>query len=611
MNAPVLSTTTTENTAPAPVCPVCVAPVGGTHACTRCGWTLCAGPWVGLANDEHLRRFGDDLSDARRRFDLGVAVVAALGEPAVLDRMLPLLRGGRPGDAEVADAMRAWAPAEAELVTDVVSPFMARFAAAIDDPARTLTLLELTPEGVHRARLRTDAVGTPNLESPPRTTPWAELLPTLPADADECRFTLAHAPDALREFDPRRLVPEPEGKGHWVVVLNRLRGWRGVDTATTAFRWVHPVRGPGLADVLDELVAGAPLRLAHSLVLVAVDDKGATKTVRHPLFRPGAVAEETQDVEVEVETPAGGAQLVLAVVAGPGWAQARDCTPVMVSRCALPQGTPVTLRFRLRGPGAVQVTGATRTMPDPHTADTWPALLKELPATHHRRPDSLDVAIAVERGGSSHEFARRRGLAVALLDQIADQHPNPDSVRVAVLAYADHEGKGRAGVVSGCDLASLAHARRTLTDLREAVLVEPKAAPVEDALHDAVRLDWTARRRHLVLIGSRLPHPSQYATVHQCANGFRVEDGLTSLRLSSVGRLVIWDQPDWCRTKTPETQRIATMWRSLGGSSGATLLANTDAGVLVRNALVTRREPPQAELLFPLVPASPDLEKDR
>ena len=611
MNAPVLSATATENTDPSPVCPVCVTPVGGAHACTRCGWTLCSGPWVGLANDEHLRRFCDDLSDARRQFDLGVAVVAALGEPDVLDRMLPLLRGGRPTDAEVADALRAWAPAEAELVTDVVSPFMARFAAAGADPARKLTLLELTPEGVHRVRLRTDAVGTPTLESPPRTTPWAELLPTLPADADECRFVLASAPDALRELDPRRLVPEPEGKGHWVVVLNRLRGWRGADTATAAYRGVHPVRGPGLAEVLDELLAGAPLRLAHSLVLVDVDDKGATKAVRHPLFRPGAVAEETQDVEVVVEAPAGGAQLVLAVVAGPGWAQARDCAPVMVSRCVLPQGRPATLRFRLRGPGSVQITGATRMMRDPHTADTWPALLEELPTTHHRRPDSLDVAIAVERGGSSHEFARRRGLAIALLDQIADQHPNPDSVRVAVVAYADHEGKSRAGVVSGCDLAPLARARRTLTDLCEAVLVEPKAAPVEDALRDAARLGWTARRRRLVLIGSRPPHPSEYATIDRCANGFRFEDGLTSLHQSSVRRLVIWDQPDWCRTKTPETQRVAAVWRSLGGQSGTTLLADADAALLVRNALVNRHEPSQAELLFPLVPASPDLEKHR
>lgn len=613
MNTPVLSATATTKpttNAPIPACPVCAEPVGTTDRCTRCRWTLSAGPWVGLADSEHLRRFGDDLSDARRLFDLGAAVAAALGDPAVLNRMLPLVRGGRPGDAEVADALRVWAPVEAELVTDVVSPVLARFAAATDDPARTLTLLELTPEGVHRAQLRTDAVGTPSLASPPRTTTWAELLPTLPADVDECRFVLAHAPEALRGLDQKRLTLEPQGKAHWVVVLNRLRGWRAVDTTTAMFRSVHPVRGPGFAEVLDELLAGAPLRLDHSLVLVAVDRDGSTKAVRHPLFRPGSVAEETEEVEVELEAPADCGQPVLAVVAGPRWAPARECAPVVVSRCPLPPGRPVTLRFRLRAPGAVHVVGS-RTMPDPHTADTWPALLDELPAVHHRRPDSLDLAIAVERGGVEDEFTRRRDLAVDLLEHLAAQHQNRDSVRVAVIAYADHEGLGRAAVVSGCRLEPLAHAMRELDGLHETVVVEPKAAPVEDALRAAASLAWAARHRHLVLIGGRPPHPSHYANIRQCPNGFRIEDELRSLGRLPVRRLVVWDEPDWCRTNNRETQRTAAAWRSLGGAPGYTPLADADAGALVRHMLLTGQEPPQAELLFPIAPAGTDLENPR
>ncbi|WP_424184704.1 hypothetical protein ACOBQX_22790 [Actinokineospora sp. G85] len=567
---------------------------------------LVAGPWVGPVTEARARAHADRLDRARTAFDLATAASAALGSAEAMSGLRRFARGD-PSHDEVAEALLSWQPPAAEPVAEAVASAVAALTA---DPApveRALVVKQVTAEGVVEAEVRADALGVPTLARPVRTTPWRDLEPGLPADEHARRFALAGDPEALARW--ARVPAEPETATRWTVLLNGVAGWRAVDTALGARRRVHRVRGAALTDeVLTGLLADAPLRLDHSLVLVDLAPTGHTMPVRVPLFAAGTVASAAPVVEVCVEGAAGREESVLAVVAGPPGAPARQCAPVLVRRCALPGDAPVPLRFSLRGPGSVELHAPVDTAPDPGSRATWPGVLAELPTTHDRRPAALDLAVAVELGGTAHQVAARRDLLLGVLDHLIAQHPAPDSVRVAVLAYEDHLGRAAVPVVSGCSLVALPRARAELAGLGATEAYEPNAAPVEDALAAAAALPWTARARRLLLVGARPPHPSKVANIPRCPNEHRWEAARTALRALGVDQTAVWDRPEWCVPRNRLALRTTDLWRDLGHRPGAPLLAGADpADVVAAAGLIPRARRP-TPLRIPLLPAGPDQE---
>lgn len=597
-------------TAPALVaCPVCGYDVPDRPACAWCGWVLSDGPWLGGITARHQRDFDASLAAARRAFDLRAAVLASAGDTPALDRLAGLVRGGRPGATEIATALGTAPPPPATTsIAAAVTPALAALVGAGDAyPPRVLAIVDVRADGVAVARLTVDDIGVPSAVAPVRVTPWHTLVPGLPRDPDACRLVLAGGlGDAARPAAGSVTAPAVDTDD--IVVLHRLAGWPLPDLLVRRYPVVHRVSPdePALGDGLVPALTGmAPLRHGYGLVLVGVDERGTTRPVRLPLFAEGTVAGRHSVATATVTGPAAGREpAVLAVVAGPPDTPPRLCRPVTVARCALPVGERATLEFRLDGPGRVTVLRPSA-RPDSDAARDWPDLLDDVPDVYQPDVNAVDVVFAVELGGSQKQVDRRRELVTDVIRFVEDHHPEPNAVRVGVIGYGDHRGSGRQPVATMLDLDSPAAARGFVAGLGHSEPVEPRNAPVEDALRIARRgMRWRARPvgRRFVLVGARPPHPAaDEGSVARCPNGLTWKKELERLERLEVQHVAVWDRPHWSRNNSQDSRRVEAIWRQLAQPRLTMLLDLVEPAVVARDARVlgTGRQP--APLLFPLI----------
>ncbi|MCP2167293.1 hypothetical protein [Goodfellowiella coeruleoviolacea] len=606
-----------------PTCPVCRHNATDARVCARCGWTLATPPWLDLDAEADVTAFAAELAARRRAFDLAAAALAAGfpvgGDTALFTRLAGRVRGGRPDSAELASATRdAPAPPEGQPVAALVAPAVARLVGAADR-ARTLAVLDVHAEGVTVARLGVDAAGVPSVVEPVRLVGWREVLPGLPPTADDLLLALAGGVGASEDVpDPDRARP-PAVSADEVLVLHRLAGWPVPDAVAARLGTPHPVRRgqpPLDEDAAAAWAALAPLRHDYRLVLVAVDGRGATRPVSRRLFASGTSAAGRPVASVAVTGPVRPAALhpVLAVVTGPPGTPPRQCAPVAVFHARLRPNTRDTLEFRLDGPGRVALLRPDGE-PAPEALATWPDVLDDVPAVYRPDAHAADVVFAVELCGRPLAAAqRRRDLVAEAIDHLGRVHPAPDSVRVAVLGYRDHVAQGPRALAGSRRFGTVAEAAAVVAGLAAGPLTEPWAAPVEDALARARRLDWRPApvARRLVIVGSRPPHLDYDASAPRCPHGCDWRRDLALLDNLAVHHVAVWDRPAWSERDIPEARQAIEAWRAFGLPRLPLLLDRVDAARVVREARVVPKAAPTAPLLFPLpVPTDTSDPEDR
>ncbi|GLY50783.1 hypothetical protein [Lentzea sp. NBRC 102530] len=575
-------------------CPVCAYVVPATPSCTRCDWVLSAGPWLDVDPLRRRNDFHAELTAARQEFDVAAALLASGDDADLLGRLLAHVRGGAPEQ-----------PVRVRPAAHRTEPLAAVGATAMELVARRgeLAVVDVRLDGVAVARIDVTDRHVPALTGTVRLHAWRDLMPSLPHDPDELALVLAggvgrdqrRAPVELADLD----------LGDHVLVLHRLAGLTIPDIFVSRFADVRLVsRGEPLDDAaVASWIARAPLRHDISLVLVDVDDAGVTRPVTRTLFSAGTSARDLPLARVNVQAPAGGRDaLALAVVSGPPGTPPRQCAPISVLRCDLTPSQPHELEFRLDGPGEVALVRPGGTT-DATTAAGWPDLLDEMPMRYQPDANALDLAIALELGGDPDTVNPRRDLAVGVLAHLAAHHPDPSAVRVCVIGYDDHL-RGRGVLKKTRGFVGLQDAEDFAATLPCSTPVEPKGAPVEDALATARALTWRPlpSARRLLVIGGRPPHPAVDAGISRCPHQYDWRVLLRQLENDHVVHAAVWDRPAWTERSNNEAKLATQTWHALASPRPPMLLhGGVTAAYVVKEAKAVRDATPQPPLLFPLV----------
>ncbi|GAA2971277.1 hypothetical protein [Actinokineospora diospyrosa] len=571
-------------------CPVCqrADPVGA-H-CPGCGWLLSAGPWVGAPTAARVRSFETAFAAACRTWDLAAAAVAAgypdAGDPVRFGRMVERARGPEPEQSDLRAAVDAAAGRRQELGTvgDAIGPALLTGA----------TIIDIGPGGITEAELEPDDLGRPRLTDLVHHT-WQSL--GLPADDDQARLALATGSATV----------EPDWPAD-AIVLNRLAGWRTADAMVADRPNTHRVRGNEPAvdhDLVHDLALALPQRHACGLVLIDVAADGRTSTVTHPLFPRGATALDSQEAVVRIGAPSQSTSVLIAVVAGPPGTPPWRCAPISTSSCELTPDRQHVVRVRLTGPCQVEIVEP-RTEPDQWAVDTWPASLERVPPRYRRHDHAVDLVVAIELGRNG--FRTRQELTLDLFDSIEREHPDPATVRIAVLGYSDHKGRDPQQVLTVQEFGPLNLAREFVDGLHGTPVVEQWAAPVEDALWAAASLPWRPVPRTLVLLGSRPPHPTDLGRgrAPSCPNRHRWNDLLTSLDRDEVHRVAVWDQPPWWTPHDEPSGQASATWAALSSPRTPLRADWATADRLAAEARVLGRAGPATTMPFPLTRVAQD-----
>lgn len=249
-------------------CPVCGEPASAEERCVRCAWILRTDYFLGHPAPEEQVDFDERMRSACRAHDLRCAARAAgfpaHGDDQLLARLLRFVRGGLPGDRELAGARS----------------FPAKELAQPRPLGQAGVCAEVDADGITLVRFGQHDDQVYEFAETERLS-WRELLPTLPDDVDEQRFLLA--------------------------------GGRPVNTSALPVDRVGPLRAihcaaPGwpvlerVAAILQEEHPNAPVSYVNSLTAPVWRDPGriAAFTAADDVVATGAV-----DGTVRVRTAAG------------------------------------------------------------------------------------------------------------------------------------------------------------------------------------------------------------------------------------------------------------------------------------------------------------------
>ena len=508
-------------------CPVCGLATGPAPACVECDWTLRTALRPGPVTTRLRADFETRLGTARRRFDARAAALVS-ADPGRLARWI---RGGAPDHAEWAAALRDVAAATAGAVTEETA--RAALTAALRGLAdgAGLTIVEVGPEGIAVIQATTDRLGTPLLRTEPPAAPWTGLLPILSAQDDERLFQLAggiagldrsllakHLAEAL----PRGMLPA--GNGAETVVTCQPAGWRLLEDAARQVAEGNAgatlMRVVGLPSEQNgptgSLRARMPLLRGYAVVVATIAPAaGAVTLGTRPLFRPG----DTQGAESVLtfrRAPGdrGAATLAVTVADQPSSHVKGDGSGLdVVSLHEIPlPGEPVfRVRAVLDAPGRIRFTepGGVISLARP-----WPEVVAAIPRRVDVLPGPVDLVCALELAGSKEQVDRRRDLIGELLEDLADEYPEPGRLRVGLLGCTNHvfaPGEERKRVVRRHPLGDPAEAQFALASFRGDPIRYADAAPLEDMLSLAQDMlaysSAQGRSSRLLLVAGRRAHP--------------------------------------------------------------------------------------------------------
>ncbi|MFG1962397.1 hypothetical protein [Nonomuraea sp. NPDC049028] len=342
---------------------------------------------------------------------------------------------------------------------------------------KSFTVLELAATRVTAFQVEIDAAGVPRASSHPGT---GLSTPELAGDL----FIVNSAPDA------------PDA----AVALKRLRA-----AHPEAPVWTKA--GADVGELVEAAIADAPIQRSHALLVARANPRtGHIKLALKTLFPEGARRGEVTELAVRTEaTDAHG--VVFAVVAWDG------STPALLSaESALLRPGEHHVTARLRQPGEVEFLTPAGLSRDPRSVAD---LLAAIPSSFER-VERAHLICAIEVAGAAARVATRLDCAEKVIKAAHRQFPQPDRLRIGLLAYGGHRigrrGRGRRGdrVIVTDWLAAPEDALKSLGWLGTTELGYPRAAQVEDMLAAVVRRLEAASRppqTTLLVIGDRPPHP--------------------------------------------------------------------------------------------------------
>jgi hypothetical protein len=491
-------------------CPVCGRLAGQDAACRGCGWTLRTGRRPGPVTTQLQKEYDERLSAAQRAFDARAA--ARVGSAP--ETFLPWIRGGRPDAAEWAAARQQAAAAVAGVADEETACREIVGLLADLDGGDEVAVVEIGQVGVAVTRVTLDPSGAPEFRRDQPFLAWTDVLPALSGQADERLLQLAGATagqDTAQLHDSLAAgLPRLAGR---VLVICRLAGWPipeqaawQVGSASGTARLIR-VAGAASADgrrsLLDSLAARMPLRHEYGVVVALVDPAtGAVSTGSRPLFRSGDLP-GTESTLTLRRSPGGTGAVTLALAVG------RE----VMSMYSVTPGDRLTYQVRavLDAPGRVRFTTPEGVVPD---ARAWADVLATIPRRVDMAPAPVDLVCAMELAGTKEQVGHRKDLVRGLLELLADEYPEPDLLRVGLLGCTDHvfaPGEERRRVVRVEPLAPAASALGALAKFKGADVRFPAAAPIEDLLHEALRMladsRPAGRATRLLTVARRRPHP--------------------------------------------------------------------------------------------------------
>jgi hypothetical protein len=510
-------------------CPVCGLTAGRAADCVECDWTLRTARRPGPVTARLRADFDLRLSAARRRFDARAAALVS-ADPG---RLAPWIRGGCPDTAEWAAAVRDAAAATAGAVDEASAcTTLAAALGALADDAVTV-IVEIGPEGIGVTSAATDRLGTPLLRREQAATPWTALLPMLSAHDDERLFQLAGGiagldRDLLATY-LANVVPSgavAPGTAGETLVICQPGGWRLLeDAARQVFQGTARatlVRVAGLpteeSGLIGSLTARMPLLRGYGVVVATIAPAtGAVTLGTRPLFRPGDV-QGAESVLTLRRAPGDRDPTVLAVAiagdapsAGGIGIDGSALDVVSLHEVPLPDQPEYRVRAVLEAPGRVRFTEPRGVTP---LTRPWTEVIAAIPHRVDVVPGPVDLVCALELAGEKKRVDRRRDLVRELLEDLADEYPDPDRLRVGLLGCTDHvfaPGEERRRVVRRQPLGAPAEALLALANFRGEGIRYPDAAPLEDMLNEAHRMlaDSRAEGRsaRLLLVAGRRAHP--------------------------------------------------------------------------------------------------------
>ncbi len=509
-------------------CPVCGLASGPPQACAECGWTLRTARRPGPVTAQLRADFDRRLSAARRRLDARAAALVS-ADP---DRLAPWIRGGCPDSAEWAAAVRDAAAATAGAADEVSAcAALAAWLRGLADGATTV-FLEVGPEGIGATRAATDRLGTPLLRREQAAKLWTDLLPMLSAHEDERLFQLAGGIAGLdRNLLAKYLanvVPSgavPAGTAGETLVICRPAGWRILEDAArhvvqgTARATLVRVAGmpTGGSGLIGSLTARMPLLRGYNVVVATIAPAtGAVTLGTRPLFKPGDV-QGAESVLTLRRAPGDRDATTLAVAvardapSADGTVDGSGLDVMSLHEVPLPDEPVYRVRAVLDAPGRVRFTEPRGVTP---LARPWPEVIATIPRRVDMVSGPVDLVCALELAGEKKLVDRRRDLVRELLEDLADEYPDPDRLRVGLLGCTDHifaPGEEQRRVVRRQPLGASADALLALANFRGDSIRYLDAAPLEDLLYEAHRMlaDSRAKGRsaRLLLVAGRRAHP--------------------------------------------------------------------------------------------------------
>ena len=283
--------------------------------------------------------------------------------------------------------------------------------------------------------------------------------------------------------------------------------------------------------VLARLTTEAPLRDAYQLKVAMVDDASGQVHARgQQIFAPGDVP-GTESL-VSLRRPPGDSDstaLALFSVSETGG------EPLALYSLPLPPEQVFDLRAVLDGPGRVRILTPPGVTAHP---GTWAQVRSEIPDRVDVTVGPSDLVCAVDLAGPVPQVRARMRLVRSLLEQLADEYPEPGRLRAAVLTCTDHlfeRGLEGRPVVRGIPLGPVPNALAWFARQPAASVAYPSAAPIEDLLHEASIMLAASREAgraaRLLLLAGRRPHPFPQGTdtVLHCPLHYKWRDILRQL----------------------------------------------------------------------------------
>jgi hypothetical protein len=347
--------------------------------------------------------------------------------------------------------------------------------------------------------------------------------------------------------------------------------------------------------VLAELAERAPLRFALHLLTTVVDRRTGQVTIQpRRLLRAGPARGARGSLTVR-RPPGKGSETTLAIFAGPDRldraAYGPDTTPAALYSVPLPPKSRFRVRAVIDGPGRLRITEPPGAVPH---GQTWARVRGRVP---DRVPvpvlARVDLVCAVDMAGSPDAVRRRvevvrdfmEFLGAASMDTAsADGDGGGDGPRIGLVTCTDHPLGRRPGrrewdpVTRVHRLGTAADAIARLGETPPADVEYPQRAPVEDLLHESLRLlrgSRAAGRLPLLLtVAGRLPHPPvQYPdSPLPCPHRFEWESLMRGLiEAGAICRVVADTLPRETARASRAERADRAAWRGLGPGGQYTL----------------------------------------